>query len=770
MYPLSPEETQGSAIILRIGPPADQIEVRLELVDGGLQVQIVRDAQSEAAYTSMVLEDVIAKYIFPDAIKQEGMGGHWDPNPTAAPSSMIHQHTSTYRWVPPEQPAQEPSVGVEEPEVRKAVRQWLKSHLPQLGSIGDDSIDSLIQNPTQLTALLGGVQEKVRSGLRNRLERQLIPDLTRRIRSVREEVQRQAQEAERRRPADRIQWLQQQLIPTLRRFVESGFSDFPSLRQAAVRGSFPDDRQAWETVITQLENAVQQFPPAASPFERARRLVHEVNQRWCIERDLLLFAESRQLTGDDPELLTPSGFVGALGVGRIERREMYEYRGRRVPVYYVRSEIHGAPAAWDTAGMIMIRPDRIESRVAGYWRSAGLPDYPDDVLIQRAQVRPPIHRALVQLYRQLRQTFEEQYRRDQQRHLRDFELDPLLEELRHWADHVEVERLPPERQFIQLDAEFYNRFVQVHLRDGILRQIWNNPGDGTPEEIQTLRLNFSRIFMELSAQMARALRSPEPRAVLINWLDPLVELHRRNVIYAYVGAFGLRLIAHQMGLPVAALSPENWRQIGDDELASIALEMANRPDDFRRAVREVFGREFQIPPDQMPTQVPEQSTVASTHTGLEETVNRAFVTLAEAAEGKRVFVVQTSILTQRVGLEEFLARMPREVGRVILFGEGSAAAKELAARSDIIVVDSDRIANLAVTLIGLEEANKINYLGDPSTAQALARMLPASMQVAPIDPAAGLEEILRALGFPKYVLEQINAVGLEEQLTYLHAA
>lgn len=155
--------------------------------------------------------------------------------------------------------------------------------------------------------------------------------------------------------------------------------------------------------------------------------------------------------------------------------------------------------------------------------------------------------------------------------------------------------------------------------------------------------------------------------------------------------------------------------------------------------------------------------------GLEE---QAMAVLDEAApQGEGVLVLEAGVLG-RAGLEEFVGRLgPALKQRVVLFGKGSVAAKEAAARNGVVFVDSDDPADLAFRLVGLEErANRIGYVGDRKTAGVLARILPASMAVTALDPRTTLLDMFRFLGYPSALLDGINASGLEEGLARSRAA
>ena len=169
-----------------------------------------------------------------------------------------------------------------------------------------------------------------------------------------------------------------------------------------------------------------------------------------------------------------------------------------------------------------------------------------------------------------------------------------------------------------------------------------------------------------------------------------------------------------------------------------------------------------------------QQRLTGSHTaGLEEQgIGQVMAVLDEAApQGEGILVLEARVLG-RAGLEELVGRMGPQLGRrVILFGKESAAAKEAAARSGVLLVDSDDPADLALQLTGLEErVGRIGYVGDRKTANWLAKVLPSSMEVTPLDPAATLPELFRFLGYPASFLGQINASGLEESLERSRAA
>ncbi len=160
--------------------------------------------------------------------------------------------------------------------------------------------------------------------------------------------------------------------------------------------------------------------------------------------------------------------------------------------------------------------------------------------------------------------------------------------------------------------------------------------------------------------------------------------------------------------------------------------------------------------------------------GLEEQTRKDVIDILEEAMpgGPGILVIEAGVVSRRMGLAEFIARVPRKMGnRIVLFGPESAEAREIAVRNGITVVDSDKLNDLILQLMILgDEADRVGYLGDPETAAVLSARLPSSMKVTLFDPETALDRILLYLGFPQSVLETINAVGIEELFAQARAA
>lgn len=161
------------------------------------------------------------------------------------------------------------------------------------------------------------------------------------------------------------------------------------------------------------------------------------------------------------------------------------------------------------------------------------------------------------------------------------------------------------------------------------------------------------------------------------------------------------------------------------------------------------------------------------YAGMEETWMESFMRILEEAapQGPGVLVIEAGVVSSRIGLAEFVARVPRQLAdRLVLFGKDSAEVKEIAARNGIAVVDSDKLSDLVLQLMVLgDEADQVGYLGNPLAAAALDEMLP--MEVTPLDPETTLDKLLRYLGYPDAVVELIiNAAGAEELFAGARAA
>ena len=136
-----------------------------------------------------------------------------------------------------------------------------------------------------------------------------------------------------------------------------------------------------------------------------------------------------------------------------------------------------------------------------------------------------------------------------------------------------------------------------------------------------------------------------------------------------------------------------------------------------------------------------------------------------------MFVLDVGVISKRLGLAEFVARIPGEArNHFILFGANSAEAQEVAARNGVRLIASAGLEELAFEILRREGVTAVDYLGDAASAVQLGRILSGSVAVIHLDPATGLEEILQRMGIAPPILDTISASGLEERLEQLRAA
>ncbi len=144
---------------------------------------------------------------------------------------------------------------------------------------------------------------------------------------------------------------------------------------------------------------------------------------------------------------------------------------------------------------------------------------------------------------------------------------------------------------------------------------------------------------------------------------------------------------------------------------------------------------------------------------------KATLALTEEVSQKSAIVIEADAISRQVGLEEFVARLPRGLAdQVYIFrSKGSVTSQEIRARNPWVhLIDSDDVADVARNLVGLEEARRIGYLGHiRNNADRLTRMLPGA-KVTVLNPRTALLDILRQLKVLDAV--PVDVVGLEEGL------
>ncbi|MBI3616410.1 MAG: hypothetical protein HY211_07840 [Candidatus Omnitrophica bacterium] len=159
--------------------------------------------------------------------------------------------------------------------------------------------------------------------------------------------------------------------------------------------------------------------------------------------------------------------------------------------------------------------------------------------------------------------------------------------------------------------------------------------------------------------------------------------------------------------------------------------------------------------------------------GMEErNVEGALAALAEGAQGAGVVVIGPEGLEVRAGLEEMVKRAPPELlHRMVFFAVGAVWAERLRQLNrGVRVIEKDDLNALIPILLAMPEADRVAVLGWLALAQRLERVVPPSITVSFLDMNAAFRLILAAMGVPAALLDQIDAVGLEEQLARRRSA
>lgn len=166
------------------------------------------------------------------------------------------------------------------------------------------------------------------------------------------------------------------------------------------------------------------------------------------------------------------------------------------------------------------------------------------------------------------------------------------------------------------------------------------------------------------------------------------------------------------------------------------------------------------------------SVVIPLHSGLEEAVETRLRTLTAAVPEKQILVINTWVVEEKGWLEQLIRRAPKEFkDKLILFGT-NFEARRLADHYHIPSVASDDPQELAFELIRRPEAGalQVSYLGDSITVDRLRLVLPSSIRVDFIDPAADLRELFLALGVSVDLLDAVRIEELQGELSRQRAA
>ncbi len=157
-------------------------------------------------------------------------------------------------------------------------------------------------------------------------------------------------------------------------------------------------------------------------------------------------------------------------------------------------------------------------------------------------------------------------------------------------------------------------------------------------------------------------------------------------------------------------------------------------------------------------------------TGVYQTLNHAidpvsslFQQITIAPDQRKVWVIQASVLAQRHDLEVLISRMPSEMADLILFGEGSVTAHELAARRQIRWVNSNNPQALMPEL-NQHPNQTVVFLGEGSASAELSRLISGDRTLIVLEPSVELPDLLLSFGVAQPLLQRIDWQRLRASL------
>ncbi len=156
--------------------------------------------------------------------------------------------------------------------------------------------------------------------------------------------------------------------------------------------------------------------------------------------------------------------------------------------------------------------------------------------------------------------------------------------------------------------------------------------------------------------------------------------------------------------------------------------------------------------------------------GTDRLADAVLAQLAETAQGPGVVVIEAKALEQRPEVEQWLTRVEGTLAqRIVVYGDPSI--KQLL-RTHGVTVETRGLGYLAGHLVTMDQkADLVTFVGAEADFKALQRLLPPkSMEVRHLDPSAGLEGILLAVGVPADVLRQLDLRVFEGTQTLREAA
>ncbi|MEX2119861.1 MAG: hypothetical protein WD847_09720 [Pirellulales bacterium] len=414
--------------------------------------------------------------------------------------------------------------------------------------------------------------------------------------------------------SSRRRWIED-LWSGLKLLAESGLRDFEPLHSAK-RALPAPEQAAWTELIGDLESRV-----AASMREEVEadaifiEFLASLNERWCLEREILVSRSKRIIWGDhEPDLWD----AVPASISCILRKQVCQFHDAAIPVYFVQTAcptFYSDHSAYFDPSMksVVLNVDKLrcEAMIGGLL-SADSPEFRAYIINQGF---PPFVLAALKLYHRVLMTWH----KDANQRATMAALRTLIEELSHAIHALRAGLDVP--SFECYDDHLIRLGETLLAPEGRLRrEIWNTAAQGLDPDLADPRARTGQSCGKLAAQMTAAAVGSDPYLVLLEWLywvrvishgptdqplEELLKVVRTDMPHLMAAAMGIILLADELALP-HRLSLGGVRFADKLQSQCCLLEelveklLDRRRSEIRLALKAVFQREFGHAIDEAP--------------------------------------------------------------------------------------------------------------------------------------------------------------------------
>lgn len=474
-------------------------------------------------------------------------------------------------------------------EVLRAEVQGFLNKKFQLHNLSEEVLDALVERPDDAASILKPVLDALTDRRRKKIEPQIprmIPELKRVIAQAREKASLAEWKVRQREKA----WDRTEGLAAVRAFISRDMTDVAQLQKAP--SAIPSYREPWAKTVRSFAETLK-LPEEGSLDPRAMlQFIRWMNLNWFVPRGLFLFLRTEEI----PE--TADDLARILVMGEIEQQRLYEWKGKRIPVFFIRSldlkpgdenrDVHGGfqdRTIYLRTDLAKVKAGTLQTIAAN---SENMLRQPDEVLM-REGFRPDVFRRSVKATVALRNRMGERWD-----NLADFSVENALhEELRHWMSHLSAEEAA-QRLYIGLDEPFFESYVGHTWQAGTLRKLWDE-WKAAPGRWVDDRMRLGLVLYETEGALARGSQSPEDFAkLLLGWNDEFVNLDTQNSgVYEVSHGVGIRLLADKMNMthPEERLSADTLEAMEAERLTELVEGFWGRFDEAYETLHQLFPPE-----------------------------------------------------------------------------------------------------------------------------------------------------------------------------------